>query len=261
MGNKIDILVSCHKPFVVIKNDYIKPIQVGAYFTDARFDGMLCDADGENISEKNKRYCELTAQYYAYRNIDADYYGFMHYRRYLNLGKPLFRFPFCDAKIKVADEKAEKRLAIDKSGIEKALDGVDIIVPKRIFFFGNYNQYKNSKGHFIKDLDFCLEVIKTEYPEIYPSAVKYMKSNFAYICNMFVMKKELFNNYCDFMFNVLSQHEKAYDCKDYDTYAYRVSGFLSERLLGIYITYLKSQKKYKIKHVQRVFVKNVEVKM
>lgn len=41
------------------------------------------DNEGDNISGKNPDYCELTAQYWAWKNIDCDYYGFFHYRRYL----------------------------------------------------------------------------------------------------------------------------------------------------------------------------------
>ena len=102
-------------------------------------------------------------------------------------------------------------------------------------------------------------MIKEDYPEIYPYAKKYMRSPFAYLCNTFIMKKELFNEYCEFLFNILDKHEKKYDCKDYDTYAYRVSGFLAERLFGIYASYLIKARKIKYKRVQRVLIKNIEV--
>ena len=46
---------------------------------------MLHDDEGDNISNKNKTYCELTAQYWAWKNMEADYYGFFHYRRYFHL--------------------------------------------------------------------------------------------------------------------------------------------------------------------------------
>lgn len=71
----IKIFVACHKPSYVADNVYLYPIQVGAALAKTRLD-MLHDDEGENISGKNKSYCELTAQYWAWKNIEADYYGF-----------------------------------------------------------------------------------------------------------------------------------------------------------------------------------------
>ena len=50
---------------------------------ERNFRACCHDDEGDNISQKNKTYCELTAQYWAWKNEDADYYGFFHYRRYL----------------------------------------------------------------------------------------------------------------------------------------------------------------------------------
>ena len=83
MEPTIKIYVVCHKKSYVPKNPYLYPIQVGASIAGTRLSDMLDDDEGDNISEKNKSYCELTAQYWAWKNDDADYYGFFHYRRYL----------------------------------------------------------------------------------------------------------------------------------------------------------------------------------
>ena len=86
-GNMIKILVSCHKKSYVPKSKYLFPIQVGCALSDSKYQGMYYDNEGEHISGKNKLYCELTAQYWAWKNLDADYYGFFHYRRYLSFQK------------------------------------------------------------------------------------------------------------------------------------------------------------------------------
>ena len=94
---------------------------------------------------------------------------------------------------------------------------------------------------------------------MYKTAKRYMRSGFAYFCNMFVMKKEIFNKYCEWLFDILEKHEKAYPCEDYNTREYRVSGFLAERLCGIYISWLKKNKNLKIKQVQRIKIKDTNL--
>ena len=255
MEQKIAVLVSCHKPSKMLRTKYIMPIQVGCAFKKERFENCLYDDQFENISQKNKRYCELTAQFWAWKNIDAQSYGFFHYRRYLSLDTKYH----LKQKLDCLNEKVIKKYKLNDESLEKLMDKYDVIVPHRALVWNNYNQYKNSKGHHIRDLDFCLDVIKNDYPEIYPSAQKYMKSKLAYFCNMFIMKKEIFNSYCTWLFDILEKHEKKFDCADYAPYDYRVSGFLAERLAGIYFTYLKSLKKYKFKKAQTLMFKNTDL--
>ena len=72
----IKIFVSAHKQATFPEGDSIIPVQVGAANAATRFTNTLHDDEGENISMKNPRYCELTTQYWAWKNEDADYYGF-----------------------------------------------------------------------------------------------------------------------------------------------------------------------------------------
>ena len=81
--SEIKLFVSCHKACALPKHELLVPMQVGAALTDERFPGFIQDDTGENISALNRSYCELTAQYWAWKNCAADYLGFFHYRRFL----------------------------------------------------------------------------------------------------------------------------------------------------------------------------------
>ena len=74
------------------------------------------------------------------------------------------------------------------------------------------------------------------------------------------MKKEIFNHYCTWLFDILQHHEQTFDFDHYDVQSYRVSGYLAERLTGLYITWLKMQNKFKIKEVQTIMFDNVDKK-
>jgi hypothetical protein len=63
------------------------PVQVNSA-TAAKRMNMAHDDDGDNISLKNPHYCELTAQYWEWKNVEADYYGLCHYRRFLCFNVP-----------------------------------------------------------------------------------------------------------------------------------------------------------------------------
>ena len=256
----IKILISCHKDSATMKNIFTSAIQVGADISKNKLENcQFFDNDGDNISSKNKRYCELTAQYYAWKNLDADYYGFFHYRRYLNFSNKTYpKWPLFEVKMKDTSMKNLQKFGLTEENMEKVISQYDVNVTKRSFCVSNYYHYKTANGHHIRDLDFCLQVIKNDYPHMWKSAKKYMRSGFAYFCNMFIMKKEIFNNYSQWLFDILKKHEDKYPCLDYNTREYRVSGFLAERLCGIYITYLKSLHNVKIKELQRVKIKNTE---
>lgn len=66
-NSNIKIFISCHKECTLLKNKYIYPIQVGSALADKRFPDMLHDDVGDNISSLNPMYCELTAQYWAWK--------------------------------------------------------------------------------------------------------------------------------------------------------------------------------------------------
>lgn len=58
------------------------PMYVGATGNKNVPAGYMRDDVGDNISEKNNSYCELSGLYWIWKNCEADIVGLVHYRRY-----------------------------------------------------------------------------------------------------------------------------------------------------------------------------------
>lgn len=259
----IKIYVSCHKDSYVPTNKLLFPVQVGTSINGRYLPDMLHDDEGDNISSKNKSYCELTAQYWAWKNDDADYYGFFHYRRYFSFADKVFDAnAFGEIVEEFNDDETLKKYCLDQEKMASVIGNYDLIVPVEGGFADKkltlYKQYENSQSHFIRDMDFVLDIIKRDYPEMYRYALEYINRNKGYFCNMFIMKKDIFFRYSEWLFSILKEHEKNIDISDYSEQAYRVHGYLAERLCGIYIYYLEKTSKYKIKKLQKIFFKNAD---
>ena len=194
--SKIHIYVSLHKDFYVADNKFFRPIQVGSVLAEERIEGVIHDDEGDNISEKNKSFCELTAQYWAWKNdLDADYYGFFHYRRYLSFNpiqlehyENIVHFDYCD-------DEAVQKIMLDEKIMENLISQYDVIYPMKNPLDGG-TVYDHWVKHLVKsDIDLLMKIIMEKYPDFYEYAVEVMNSKVAIHCNMFIMKKELFNAY------------------------------------------------------------------
>lgn len=268
MKENIKIYISCHKKCYLPKHDLLYPIQVGASISKTRFEGMLHDDKGENISEKNQSYCELTAQYWAWKNEDADYYGFFHYRRYMSFADKEFKTNrFQDVEMEYLTDNALKKLNLDKYTMIRKINQYDIITTPPVnlrelnrVLHNNLDQYVMVPYQYKEDIDVLLDIIKEKYPDFYDMAYRYFyKEKYGYYCNMFVMTKELFHQYSKWLFTILEEHEKRRDYSGYTIEGKRVSGYLGERLFGIYYMYMKKTGKYKVCELQRALFMNVEV--
>ena len=128
----------------------------------------------------------------------------------------------------------------------------DIILPTMGHTYMTvYKQYE--KYHDINDLLLCGKIIKKKYPDYYPEFEKLLKQKKYYPFNMFIAKKELIDEYCEWLFDILFESEKTINktLETKDKYNKRVYGFLSERLFNVWI----KTKKLKIKELP---VYNVE---
>ena len=232
-------IFSCfHKEFKIPNSNVIYPIHVGKSISDMELN-MVNDNTGENISNKNKNYCELTAIYWAWKNVNCDVIGLTHYRRYFDLEESYYEV--------ITEEENIINSDIFKSYKEKIenimLSTYDIIMPKpKTFGTSVKNQY--IACHKKEDLDVLESIIKKKYPE-YIASYDYImkKQNKLSPYNMFIMKKKEFNKYCEWLFDILFEVEKKIKISE-NTYQARVFGFMSERLLNVYVYHNKLNVKY-----------------
>ena len=268
MKPKIKILIAYHKPSSLLKSEIFEPIFVGSELKndDWLLNNAVADNKGNNISNKNESFCELTAQYWAWKNCDCDYIGFMHYRRHLNFSEKEYNENIYGL---IENEQLDgyyiKKYGLTYFNVEKALEDADILTAKRwnVQNAGSkdtYDHYKNSdKKLHIKDYDLALEILKNKYPQYCEDIEIYNKEYLGYFTNMFVMKKEQFNQYCSWLFDILFELEKRIDITNYTTEEKRVFGYISEWLFGIYMTHIKRTTNLKIKELQRTFIKNCDI--
>ena len=231
----VKIIVATHKKYWMPSDSMYLPVHVGAAGKDSI--GYQRDDEGDNISQKNANYCELTGLYWAWKNIDADYIGLAHYRRHFSNGKR-----FGDKKEKV----------IGQEDLEGKLKETDIILPnpRNYWIETNYSQYAHA--HHAVDLDTTREILSEKYPEYIAAWDSSMKKTVGHRFNMFIMKKELFDEYCEWLFDILFELESRLDISSYDKNDSRVFGFVSERLLDVWI----ETKGYKYLNMPYVFMEN-----
>lgn len=261
MDPKINIYVVCHKPSYVPVNPYLRPIQVGAALSNIHMVAMQYDDEGDNISIKNKRYCELTAQYWAWKNEDADYYGFFHYRRYLSFHEnELEEDGWGNIVYPRINDRVIREIGLEPNRMREVISQYDIITVKaRTLKDGVtiYQEYGKPDFQNRADLDKTLKIISEKYPEYEETASQYMASYAAYECNMFIMKKDEYHKYCSWLFDILESLESQIDFEHYSVEETRVMGFIAERLFGIYYTYRKKAG-IRTLELQKTFFKDTE---
>lgn len=227
---EIKLFVSCHRPSPVPEHSLLAPVQVGAALAEERFPGFLRDDEGENISGQNRSYCELTAQYWAWKNIRADYYGFFHYRRYL--------YPDAAAKLPYRIEGAPTAELLDKLGygrFAELISQYDLILPKgEDMRISVREHYAGAPFHHGEDLELVEEIVRETCPEYTAAMEAYLSGTLCYFGNIFIMSRAAFEDYCAWLFPLLAEFDRRADTSGYGPQEGRVDGYLAERLLGIW---------------------------
>ena len=244
---KIKILVACHKADPNIREDDIyMPIHVGKALHPELDLGFQGDNTGDNISEKNPYYCELTALYWAWKNLkDVDYIGLCHYRRF---------FDFKSKKTADKDISPEPINNIQEIQIDYSkLNYGNVILPKMAIY--SIPIWKEFSEFILREDFYILEkVMNKYYPEYYSTFEKYMTGNKRTMCNMFLMSWKNFDKYCNFLFGILSEVEKNIKLSPYKNYQ-RIFGYLGELLLPVFCIHHN----IKIKEKRKIFIAQGEL--
>lgn len=278
--NKIKILVAGHKNVSVLRDDIYLPIQVGAKMADKKFTSpWVGDGSGDNISEKNKEYCELTGLYWAWKNLkDVDYVDLCHYRRYfypvqsnlsniirkagrfiIYLGVSLLpqrvsrEYSFSNADSLSFEEFSSLESEINKKLISK-LRGADIVLPKKMFFskFSIFEQYSISCNSC--DFEIMIDVLSDEFGYDREQIEKITRKHSLGLCNMAIMRKEILDEYCTWLFQSLFKIESRISFEKRSSYQNRVIGFLGERMLHVWIELNKDR--FNIKRIKTASIMN-----
>ncbi len=223
------------------------PVRSGAVSDKSPLYDAVGDDTGDNISQKNPAYCELTVQYWAWKNVEADYYGLCHYRRYLNFsGKNCRTDLYGNVHADRIDEDAIRTYGLDMEQVTAAVSDFDIVTAAPVNVSKMPEKYRSIRDHYArakdlyeKDLDRMVEALSELYPDYRDTALAYLAGKKGYFCNLFVMKKDLFRSYSDWLFRILERTEEKLDMSRYSRQSFRTPGHLGERLFGIWLQYQK----------------------
>ena len=220
------IFVATHKEYTMPSDSIYQPFWAGAAISKTYKGQFPGDNTGDNISVKNPCFNELTVVYWAWKNCDEDIKGLVHYRRFI--GKRQAKGSDFYDKI------------IDAKECEELLKTHDVIVPypKRYYVMSIYDHYIKSKKEIRKELTTDMAQLRAAIAKLYPDYVetydKVMKRTSAHMLNMFIMRREQFDGYCEWLFNILFEVER--HILEYRQWDDRVCGAISELMLDIYLT-------------------------
>ena len=264
----IKIIIAYHKQFFKIADDVYLPIQVNRKESEIKLD-MQGDDNGDNISFKNSLYCEMTAVYWAWKNVCADYIGLFHYRRFFTLKKK-------NTHVKIAELKNYWKARLFSNSLHP---GYNFSLTPLVYcntresFINNAKEFSN----YLKNLDDGIfdaafakpyswsnmtneqyfmvigrdyinqlkDICKQVSPMFYPSLIKSLAQNRLHAANMFVMRKDLFNEYCEIVFPLLDKvvdtmAKEGWACDMYkEKSTSRFVGYLAELLTNAYVCKLE----------------------
>lgn len=228
--SNIKIFICAHKEVQLPQHPYFLPLQAGAALHEPIM-GYQPDSEGDNISEKNPNFCELTCHYWAWKNLkNVDIVGLNHYRRYFDFTRKLPQFT-ADKHFIETEEFLKQEYQFPD--LEKILSDYDIILPvARHWRVSNTQQY--GEYHIAKDWEILRQIIKERSPQYIHAFEKTMdNSNKAVGYNMFITHWKYFDAYSKWLFDILFEVERRVPPTN-DPIQSRIYGYMSERLINVF---------------------------
>lgn len=219
MDKSVKVIIATHKKYQMPKDSMYVPVHVGAEGKDDL--GYTKDNTGDNISILNPSFCELTGLYWAWKNLDANFIGLAHYRRHFSLRK----------------NKDKWESVLTYSDIKPYLNNIKIFIPKKRNYYIEtlYSHYAHT--HYSEQLDITESIIQEKYPEYLDSYKKVMNQRSGYMFNMMIMRNELLNEYCTWLFDILFELQNRLDMPELSAFQGRFYGRVSEIIFNVWLDY------------------------
>ena len=207
------IFVATHVAFQPPQNPIYIPLHVGR--SGKQDLGYIGDNIGENISDLNYLYGELTGLYWIWQNVEGiKYVGLCHYRRYF---------------------MNEKMHEMSQAEYLYYLHDYDAIVPKAMECPNGITYYEHfSKAHNHQDLDAVEWALKRVYPEYADAYDHAMQGHIFYWGNLVVTSLSILKAYAEWLFTIFVEAGERIDVSGYDAYHRRIYGFLSEQMFYVF---------------------------
>lgn len=222
--SEVKIIIATTKKYRMPEDPIYMPVQVGAALKDSGLEDYTPDNTGDNISDKNASYCELTGLYWAWKNLDIDAIGLVHYRRY---------FASPDERL---EEDPFDRIAGGEE-VRRLLETNSIILPKKRKYYIESLGSHYAHTHYREQLDDTYTIISEKYPDYKASFNRVMDQTSGYMFNMMIMKKELLNDYCEWLFDILGALEEMRKDYNLDSYQGRYIGRIGEIIFNVWLDY------------------------
>ena len=260
MHSNIGIFVS-HRidlPYNQVENQLYHHIRCGAVYDKSK-SSMTGDDTGDNISERRASFCELTVQYWAWKNWDCNYYGLCHYRRYFSFASESVAVNAVGLAVEknMSQETIQKHVLSDANFMSREIEAYDAVIshnfdvrtipnprPPHETVYAVWNKQVTLVEK--KAVDLTISIAHELFPQYIHAMNEYLQSTqyHGYCCH--IMKKDVFHQLCEFQYTVIFELEKRLNMKRYKGNMCRTPAYMGELLYGVFCHWLINESDYRV---------------